>query len=240
MTELFFKEYLTRLTYELLLSQGNHEKDLSSYEPNVELPSWLLSEEIMAPLFHSYDKRIEELHSVIQQQGTYLDLITQRLTYLLSENEILRNVRAAGATASLKDSSAPVLGEKTTLENELLMEQSDLLVEELKSLNCALSEREKTITALSSDLEKKVQLISQYEQESELMDKKYSKAENRRQVLEQDLTKERHIVETLKRQLSESQSKESHATILLKTRMMEDNECEVETAKWSEQVRNWI
>lgn len=232
----FFREYISRLTHELLLCQGHGDKDLSHYEPKVELPSWLFSEQILSPLFFAYDMRIEELRSVIEQQGTYLDLITQRMDYLLTENENFRNkqaeyLRATGFDETSNHDRNGVLKEDSLHGyNELLVQQSDLLLEELNNMNSSLSEREKTINGLSSDLEKKVKLIAEYERKSELLEKKLLGTEH-------ELSKEKSSVETMKLQLAELRSNGSQTAATLHSTLIENKEYELEVTEWSKRVR---
>jgi len=230
----FFKEYISRLTHELLLCQGKSDLDVSKYEFKVELPSCLLSEKVMSPLFYAYDMRIEELRSVIESQGTYLDLITQRMRYLLDENEDFRNKQSASLrnlrSEPLKqDSPAAIKENQSQGENELLLQQSDLLVEELRNVNDALINREKSIIGLSLDLEKKAALIDQYERKSELL-------EQRLKNTEYELSRERCSVDTLKQQLDELLSSDSQKAAVLHATLAENKECKVDVADWSQRV----
>ena len=238
----FLKEYITRLTHELLLCQGNHEKDLSHYQPKVELPLCFFSESMIAPLFFSYDMRIEELQTVIEQQGTYLDLITQRLNYVLIENEKLRNthtdcLRTHGLNYGDKEISVSIKNESLRGDNELLIQQAELLVKELECSNSALSDREKTIEALSLDLENKIKLISDCEEKSNQLMKKHSIAEHHRQLLQHDLSKEKRSVEALKVKVMDLQSNDSRKAAVLHSTLVENQEYELEAVELSQRVR---
>jgi chromosome segregation ATPase len=227
----FYKEYISRLTHELLLCQGNSDKDWSRYEPKVELPPTLLAEKTLSPLFYSYDMRIEELRSVIEQQGTYLDLVTQRMNYLLDENQSFRNKQTDFLRVPTSNQERPVTLEEERLQgdNQLLIQQSDLLIEELRNVNSAISDREKTINGLSLDLEKKVELITQYEKKLELSEKKLRTAEH-------ELSKEKRTVQTLKKQFNELLSNDSQRAALLHSTLMENKEYEVDVTDWSQRV----
>ena len=74
----FLKDNVIRLTKELLTLQNEsngtkifsrfNEKDIENLNL-IEIPPWMLDGAIISPLFLSYDNRIKELSSFIEQQG---------------------------------------------------------------------------------------------------------------------------------------------------------------------------
>ena len=142
----FLRETVTRLSNELLASQkpfdptsgSSKEKD----QHGIILPDWIMSEEVMHPLFFAYDMRIEELGSFLDQQGSCLDVLTARINHLVEENEELRN-RIVANTDDLHKSKSKskqyaIDNNKTHKqlieENDLLTQQSELLAKVSSSL----------------------------------------------------------------------------------------------------------
>jgi len=68
----FLKDNVMRLSKELLIQQnsevGSSPKIESKFD-TLELPEWMLDSSVMSPIFTSYDSRIQELASFVEQQG---------------------------------------------------------------------------------------------------------------------------------------------------------------------------
>jgi hypothetical protein len=84
----FLKDYVMRLTKEMLHLQknghldldGNHNKTtdqttggkrVRGHISSMELPLWMLDSNVIPPIFDAYDMRIEELSTYIEQQGRF-------------------------------------------------------------------------------------------------------------------------------------------------------------------------
>ena len=93
----FLREHATRLARELSVNQkcsGIDATKINENEHHIDFPPSMLSEEIISPLFLAYDFRIEELGSALEEQGTYLDSLTERCNLLLKENDQMRKAKA--------------------------------------------------------------------------------------------------------------------------------------------------
>jgi hypothetical protein len=230
----FFKDYISRLSLELLICQGNIGRKLINHQSKIDLPPCLLSEEIISPLFFAYDMRIEQLHSVIIDQGTHLDLVTQRISLLLSENEKIRSKNAELIRMPHNNLGA-LIGEDK--EKELLIQQSDLLIKELESINNELVDRDKKIDTLSLEIKDKSMVICQYETKLKLFEKVHKKANMLRKSLEQELSTEKCSVEGLKHKVRDLLSEDSRRAAALHAALTESKECEIEAVECSQQVR---
>jgi len=83
----FLKDYVTRLTKEMLHLQRNcnfesdgsnktadetiEGKEILRHASVVDLPLWMLDSNVIPPIFAAYDTRIEELSTYIEQQGRF-------------------------------------------------------------------------------------------------------------------------------------------------------------------------
>ena len=169
----FLKEQTRRLSNELLMYQkasgmGTTSNDMASY---VDLPSWMENEQTMSPLLLAYDLRIHDLGTYMEQQGAYLDAVTERSAQLLKENEELRSRLMSKFENTVEQSNAlspdnangPSSKKFSTLleENELLRNQSDLLVKELQEANKTIVTRDKSIEEMNEQMKYKFETISE-------------------------------------------------------------------------------
>ena len=67
----FLKDYVMRLSKELLIQQNSEagSPKIESKFDSLELPQWMLDSSVMSPIFTSYDSRVQELASFVEQQG---------------------------------------------------------------------------------------------------------------------------------------------------------------------------
>ena len=181
----FLTEHVIRLSKELSRYQNSNTSEESVralLDEGLELPPDVST---VSPIFASYDMRIEELGNLIEQQGSYLDTLTERSQELLSENEALRK-RAARDIEKLsrqrssdriqdslvKTNSGDALTavdknskqwNDLTEENDLLCEQAELLAKELERANQTISSRDKNIEQLNKQVKTKLDLIEKFE-----------------------------------------------------------------------------
>jgi len=70
----FLKDHVMRLSKELRIQQNQQHSEAGSPKIEskfdiLELPQWMLDSSVMSPIFTSYDSRVRELASFVEQQG---------------------------------------------------------------------------------------------------------------------------------------------------------------------------
>jgi len=93
----FLKDYVERLQNELSYYQANISQHKTNDDINsgkkccIELPKWMLSSNVMSPLFQAYDRRINELMILLDQQGLQLTALSNTTKELVQENQEMRD-----------------------------------------------------------------------------------------------------------------------------------------------------
>ena len=169
---LFLKKQTRRLSNELVHYQKSTGMgiSLSDMEKHIDLPAWMDDEQVMSPLLLAYDSRIHDLGTYMEQQGEYLDAVTERSARILKENEDLRNKFLSKIEKSAIESDLPTsrIDQKETRpeecnsvvkEKELLRQQSELLAKELHEANKIIASRDKDAVELNKQIQNKFHSI---------------------------------------------------------------------------------
>ena len=160
----------------------------------------------IAPLFTAYDHRIKELSSFIDRQGSVLDLLTQRSTDLLSENENLRKRIIQGLPNKNNDikkecenDQLKVTNVKNLLsDNSLLEEQATLLVKELNDAHVVIRCRDETISSLTDQVRSKLKLIHNLNDKVQLLIKEKGICETELASQIKEITTQKNYIDDLK------------------------------------------
>jgi len=249
----FLKEHITRLSQELLAYQKNEmiatgNKDYLA--SGIELPQWITSEETMSPLFFAYDMRIDELRSVLEKQGSLLDILTQRSQLLLAENDELRKSNAVvlskASSHASHDSRVERCGESELQvqlnrlldENNLLTQQSDLLLQDIQKTNEAMCIKDDEVAALDKEVVSKSDLIEKLEQKLERLERDKKICEDELMIRIESEIKYKSQIEDLTQNLSSSKSRCSDLVAQLESLSAEKQEYENEAIEVSQKVRS--
>mmetsp|Transcript_21452 Transcript_21452/g.44857 ORF Transcript_21452/g.44857 Transcript_21452/m.44857 type:complete len:389 (-) Transcript_21452:3231-4397(-) len=119
-----------------------------------------------------YEDRIEELGSLLQEQGRYIDELTNRSRIMSTENTVLRERMSENIVSNKPAASSPKRSPLKNIpranrsnkdeqakraqafeeENALLIQQADLLADELTGANKLIANRDASIISLSKEL----------------------------------------------------------------------------------------
>lgn len=122
---------------------------------------------------------LEEIGHLLQEQGRYLDELTNRSNSLASENIVLRERISSGIDSVSKSSRrrdplSSIINNKKRMgddvqkvkdENEVLLQQADMLAKELNDAHSSIAERDSSIASLSNELSgllEKARTLSKY------------------------------------------------------------------------------
>ena len=225
----FLEDQTRRLSNELLMYQKATGMGISfnDMEKHVDLPIWMENEQVMSPLLLAYDSRIQDLGTYMEQQGAYLDAVTERSSQVLKENEELRTRlmskienTVAPSDASRENAKDPSSTKYRALleENELLRKQADLLTKELHQASKTIATRDKGIEELNDQIRCKFEAISKLGKAVNTSSKRQSFCESALSEklqeivrLKLSISRQSSNIETLKREKSEMRMKQKPA-----------------------------
>jgi hypothetical protein len=210
----FLKDQMRRLSNELILCQKTTGMGISSSDmaTHIVLPTWMEDEQIMSPLLLAYDSRIHDLGTYMEQQGAYLDAVTERSARVLKENEALRSkfmskiektpIRSDLPTGNPKE---PRSEEHRSVveENELLRQQSELLAKELHEANKIIATRDKDVMELNTQIKSKFEAISELGKAIQNTSKNKSLCEKELSWKIQEIVRLKHEISTLSTNIDE-------------------------------------
>ena len=123
---------------------------------------------------------LEEIGHLLQEQGRFLDELTNRSNNLASENHLLRERISSGIDSVSKSSRrrdplSSIINNKKRMgddviqkvkdENDVLLQQADMLAKELNDAHSSIAERDSSIASLSNELSgllEKARTLSEY------------------------------------------------------------------------------
>jgi len=194
-----------------------------------ELPPWVSSPDIMAPLFESYDTRVKELESIVNHQSEQLKAQSANIQTVVAENEDLRemqlqHLRNQPSTANNDNMLSPdgplhaeVLAEMTErvdilmAETTLMTEQKSILSAEMTGLQNELQQRSMEVDLLSEQLSRTSQELQACAEQGVQTEKERDEAAAQAVSLSDALGRMDGEMESLREQLLLWQQKGSDA-----------------------------
>ena len=251
---IFLKAYVTRLTNELNFYQKH--TNLTKDEINcatVELPDWMISSNVMSPIFLAYDSRISQLKSITKDQEKQLDYfkinatvddtaVTDKQDFKISEgisslfNEDKKNkyedkIDDINTYNTLKN-QLRIMKE----ENNLRTEEASMLANKLENAQKHMLSQDKQIEIISQDLIKKIEASQEFQ--DELNSLRADKINCEEELFEKvkDLMNEHDSLKKIESDMQSVNNLRSHLIAKIEELNMEKEELEIEVEQLTTRV----
>lgn len=232
----------------------SHAKDNCHH--GVQLPNWMLSSQVISPLFVAYDTRINGLVDLLERQGRELGALTDATKDLANDNERLRCKVAHFTEATVtydciqdridpeninhdREINLTEIERKCAVlmeANEYLSNQVETLTKELKSAFDEASMKDGHVQRLSQEVTDLSNDLVRFEHRITKVQREKSACEHELFETNEELGKWKRKLKVREEEIRIAKAKMVDATSRLEELMMEKMELENETQQLSAKV----